>query len=203
MFWPIFRIAGSSRTGFSSGQRTLQRNLPRDQVGRAEKVTAALLVTKRDVAGAPRLDAKRDAHKLGPHLVQAGGFGVDGDMAALADQRDPAFKRRFVAHGFVAAVVEGLGGDVQHGGSIVGGGNGQPFGGRGVGHLQLSATRLVSVRNSIAFRKPISASGSGSFTSSASSAEVQRRVAVKLHEALRDADLLGVVRSGSGGASPA
>ena len=94
MFWPIFRIAGSSSTGFSSGQRLVQRHLARDQIGRAEQVAAALPVAQRDIAGLPGLDAERDAHQIGAHLVKAGGFGVHGDMAALADQGDPAVQRR-------------------------------------------------------------------------------------------------------------
>ena len=67
-----------------------------------------------------RLDAKRDTHKVCPHLVQAGGFRIDRHMAALADQRDPGRQRRRVADRLVIGMAEGLRRDVDHRGRIVG-----------------------------------------------------------------------------------
>ena len=84
MFWPIFRIDGVFQHRLQRGERFGQVQLAFDQVGRAEKIAAALLVAERDIGGLAGIDAQRNADKFGLHLVQAGGFGIDGDMADVA-----------------------------------------------------------------------------------------------------------------------
>ena len=66
-----------------------QRHLTGAKIGGPEQITAALFMAQRDVAGAACLNAKGNADKFGAHFVEAGGFGIHGDMASLADGGDP------------------------------------------------------------------------------------------------------------------
>ena len=107
MFWPILRIGGVLQHRLQRGQRLVQRQLALGQGGRAEKVAAAGGVAERDV-GRPCPRRRRARCRRGrPHLVKAGGFGVDGDMADVADPGDPAVQRGRVADAFVGGMVEG------------------------------------------------------------------------------------------------
>ena len=67
------------------------------------------LVDQRKVACLARPDRKRDAHEFGPHLVEAGRLGVDGDMAQGPCIGDPGIQRRGVADPHISIMVEGLG----------------------------------------------------------------------------------------------
>ena len=61
---------------------------------------------ERDIGRLPRLDAEADAHEIGPHLVERGGFGVDGDPAAGVRLVDPAPETCGVADPFVVRRVD-------------------------------------------------------------------------------------------------
>ncbi len=71
MFWPIFRTAGSSSTGFSIASASSSGICPSASSSEPKRSSVPpCLVGQRDVAGLARLDAERDADQVGGHLVQ-------------------------------------------------------------------------------------------------------------------------------------
>ncbi len=86
----------------------VQPHLPLGECYAPKKIVGSRgLMRQRDIAGLPRLDAKRDADKLGPHLVKARGLGIHSDIAAPADTVDPNLKGCGIGHAFIGVMVEG------------------------------------------------------------------------------------------------
>ena len=177
--------------GFQRGKDIVQRHLPPDQIAGAEQIAAALPVTDGDVAGLPRFDRERDADKLRPHFIKAGGFGIDGDMAAFTDQRDPAVQRLCIADMLIGGVIEGrlrnLGGGLRSGSGNrrVGDGGrldlqavGHPFAERSELHLAKEAQNRLRLR--LLHLELIQRPG-------------QRHMIVQRDEAFGNADQLGIL----------
>ena len=93
---------------FQQVERLLQGDLAVEQaVGAEEIISLAILVGQRDVAGMAGVDAERDAHQIGGHFIETGGFRIDGDIAAFADAFDPGFQRGGVGDAVMLGLVEG------------------------------------------------------------------------------------------------
>ena len=92
--------------GFQQRQGLIQRHLAGAEIVGPEQITAALLVTQRDVAGAARLNTERNANQFGAHFVKAGGFCINGHMATFANGGNPAVKGVGIAHGLVGRMVK-------------------------------------------------------------------------------------------------
>ena len=174
-------------------QHLIERHLIRRQRRPAEQIARAGPMPHRDIAGPPRIGRQRNPHKLGPHLVKAGGFGVEGHMALFADCRDPAVQCRHVRHAFVAGMVKRRMAVVARTGLFM--------------HLIRHRTRRFGDRRRLDLQAVGDALGQGAEFHPAQKikdrvrvglahqklirGQIQRHVAIQLHQPLRQADLVG------------
>ena len=98
-FWPIFAGRSDSRTRAQLREHRLARDLVR---------RPRVVVPEGDVGGVPGHDGERHPHQLRPHVVEARGLGVEGDLRGGAQALDPGVEGGFVEHRLVLGL-QGLG----------------------------------------------------------------------------------------------
>ncbi len=87
-----------------------QRRVERHLAGRgrvAEKAAFALAVGERHIGARAGIDGERDADDFGQHLVEAGGLGIDGEIAAVAGAVGEGLQGLGVADAEIGGGVEG------------------------------------------------------------------------------------------------
>ena len=169
------------------------RHLAGRQSGAAKKVVAALFMAQGDVAGLTGFDAKRDTDQFGAHLIQTGGFGIHGDIAARIDPVEPKLQRLCAGHAFIGGMVEGQGCGGFHSVACLIGGRGQ-FGRRRGGDIQAVGHAAGEGPKLHLIEKAQKGFGLRFLYLKAFQREIQRCVAIQRHKAARDADLVGVVQ---------
>ena len=190
---PDLQDRGILQHRLQPAKHQIHRQLPVQLRAGTEQVAPARDMADRDIAGHPGRRAKRDADQIRDHLVKAGGLGVDGDGARLADGGDPAIQIGLGGDSLVVGDVDfrpvGAGGGLRRAGCGLvgnGGGLGAEFFGHAIGqraelHPGQEAQQGLGV-------------GVGDFQTV--EGEIQRRPAIQLHQPLRDADLVGEVDQG-------
>ena len=84
----------------------VERDLPLDQTAATQKITFAIDMAKRDVAGLARLGGQGDTHQIGLHCIKGRGLGVEGNVACLISRRDPVLQPVNGGHRLVACRVD-------------------------------------------------------------------------------------------------
>ena len=82
--------------GFQDRAQLREHRLARDLVRRPRVV-----VPEGDVGGVPGRDGERHPHQLRPHVVEARGLGVEGDLRGGPQALDPGVEGGFVEHRLV------------------------------------------------------------------------------------------------------
>ena len=140
------------------------------------------------------IDAERNAHQLGLHLVQTGGFGVHRHMAHGVDAVDPRGQRGHVADAGIARVVKGL---LRHRGC----GIMRAFDMHAAGGVHLGRVDLQALGDPFGqgaelhlIEKAHHRLGLGVLQLKAVQGNIQGHIAIELHQTARDADLFGIVQ---------
>ena len=105
------RAVGEQR--LQRGQCLVDRHLVVDAAA-AQEVVRAGAVADRDVGRLSGPDGQREADRLGPHRVERGRLGAEGDDAGLARLGDPCLELGAMADAGIALVVDlGAGGGLR------------------------------------------------------------------------------------------
>ena len=176
------------------GQHIVGRQLPFGQrIGAEQVVGRPVAMRERDVTGLPRIDRQGNAHQIGLHFVERGGFGVHRHVATGADTVDPHVQRLHRRDVFVSVGVDGgpFGGFLDRVGACgVGIGDHRGLDPEGVGNalgkgaeFHLGQERQQGVGVGLAQFQIVEG-------------EIERGVAIELHQFLGQFDLLALVDQG-------
>ena len=167
--------------------------MPRNQIGRPKQIAPALFVAQRNIGGTAGIDAQRNAHQLGLHLVEAGGLGIHRHMAHGVDTGNPAVQRGPVADAFVSGVVERQ--LLDHRRCIM-----RTLHMHALGRIHLGRVNLQPFRHPLGqgaelhlIQEPHYRLRLGVFQLQRLKRHVQRHIAIQLHQTPGNPDLLGII----------